>query len=115
MSVTKQVLTNEQIETFLQGTDPQQYIVAIESEYNVPEVSLIINDPTTGKRVEKHKYKPFLWFREDVTKIMYGGKRMKIIEASTKYGVKMTKLITTNAEGYEPARMANGYKYIAKS
>ena len=114
MSVTKQVLTNEQIETFLQGTDPQQYIVAIESEYNVPEVSLIINDPTTGKRVEKHKYKPFLWFREDVTKIMYGGKRMKIIEASTKYGVKMTKLITTNAEGYEPARMANGYKYIAK-
>jgi hypothetical protein len=42
----------------------------------------------------EHKFKPFLWFKEDVTQLIYGGKRLKIIEACQKYGVKLTKLRT---------------------
>ena len=114
MSQTKHVVSNEQIESFLQGSDPQKYIVAIEAEYNTPSVTLVINDPETGKRLEKHKYDPFLWFKEDVTHMMYEGKRMKILEACTKYRVKITKLRIQNEEGYTPPRMESGYKYIAK-
>ena len=113
MSNTKSSFSNEQIETFLQGSDPQKYIVAIEAEYNTPNVTLVVNDPETGKRLEEHKYKPFLWFKEDVTKIMYEGKRMKIIEACAQFDVKITKLKTSNDEGYSPSRMENGYKYMA--
>ena len=105
--------TNKQIESFLQGTDPQKYIVAIESEYSKPKVTLVINDPETGKRLEEHKYTNFLWFKEDVTKILYEGKRMKIIEACNACDVKITKLRTSNDAGYTPARMENGYKYLA--
>jgi DNA polymerase elongation subunit (family B) len=75
---------------------------------------LVINDPNTGKRLEEHKYQPFLWFKHDVTEIMYGGKRMKILEACQKFDVKITKLRTSNDDGYTPSRMENGYKYIAK-
>jgi DNA polymerase elongation subunit (family B) len=114
MSQTKHVVSNEQIEGFLQGSDPQKYIVAIEAEYNTPSVTLVINDPETGKRLEKHKYDPFLWFKEDVTHMMYEGKRMKILEACTKYRVKITKLRIQNEEGYIPPRMESGYKYMAK-
>jgi len=114
MSQTKQTLTNEQIENFLQGSDPQKYIVAVEAEYNTPTVTLVVNDPQSGKRMETHKYQPFLWFKEDVTQLMYEGKRMKILEACKKYDVKITKLRTSNDEGYSPARLENGYKYIAK-
>jgi DNA polymerase elongation subunit (family B) len=115
MSLKKQELTNEQIESFLQGSDPQKYIVAIEAEYNTPTVTLIINDSESGKRKEEHKYEPFLWFKEDITKIMYEGKRMEIIKAREKHGITFKKLRTSNDEGYIPPRMENGYKYIAQT
>lgn len=114
MAEAKQVFTNERIEQFLQGSDPQKYIVAVEAEYHEPKVTLVINDPSTGKRLEEHKYQPFLWFKHDVTELMYGGKRMKILEACQKFDVKITKLRTSNDDGHTPARMENGYKYIAK-
>ena len=114
MSQTKHVVSNEQIESFLQGSDPQKYIVAIEAEYNTPSVTLVINDPQTGKRLEKHNYQPFLWFKEDITQMMYEGKRMKILEACKEYNVKITKLRVSNEEGFVPPRMENGYKYMAK-
>jgi DNA polymerase elongation subunit (family B)/acylphosphatase len=115
MSLNKQELTNEQIEGFLQGSDPQKYIVAIESEYNTPTVTLVINDPETGKDTKEYKYEPFLWFKEDVTKIMYEGKRMMIIKAREKHGITFKKLRVSNDDGYTPPRMENGYKFIAQT
>jgi hypothetical protein len=53
-----------------------------------------------------------LWFKEDVTQLIYGGKRLKIIEACQKY-VKLTKLRTCDDNGDSPERLANGYKYLA--
>ena len=50
----------EIIEQFLEGKDPQKYIIGIESSYRDNTVDLIINDPETGKRIEKHSYKPFV-------------------------------------------------------
>ena len=106
-------ISNEVIENFLQGTDPQKYIVAIEAGYSEPTVTLVINDPVTGKRLEPHPFKPFLWFKHDITGVLYGGNRLKRIEAGRTYGVKITELRTSNSEGFSPERLANGYKYIA--
>jgi len=114
MSQTKHVVNNERIEQFLHGSNPQKYIVAVEAEYHKAKVSLVINDPKMGKRIEEHKFQPFLWFKEDITKMIYGGKRMKIFEACAKFDVKISKLRTHNEEGYVPPRMDSGYKYIAK-
>ena len=114
MAQTKTTLSNEQIEQFLQGSDPEKYIVAVESEYHTNNVTLVINDPVKGKHQRVAHYEPFIWFKEDVTKLMYGGSRMKIIEARDKYGVTFKKLRTHNDEGFVPPRMENGYKFIAK-
>ena len=106
-------ISNERIEAFLQGTDPQKYIVAVEAEYHTQDVILVVNDPETGKRKEKHKFNPFLWVKEEVlTKMLYGGKRMKIFDEAKKYNITFKKLRTTNDEGYEPSRLGNGYKYL---
>jgi len=115
MSQTKTKVSNELIESFLQGNDPQQYIVAVEANYDKPMVTLVINnkDATPTKKLEDHPYKPFLWFKDSVTDKLYGGKRMKIIEACRKYDVKITLLRTDDDEGNIPLRMENGYKYIA--
>ncbi len=113
MSQTKTKVSNEIIESFLQGSDPQEYIVAIESSYDKPSVTLVINEPDCEKRLEDHPYKPFLWFKEDITKELYGGKKLKRIEAGKQYGVKIKTLRTWNDEGVSPDRLAYGYKYMA--
>ena len=69
------------IEQFLEGRDPQKYIVGIESSYSDNSVDLIINDPETGKRIEKHEFKPFIWLKRDVRDLMYQGKSALIREA----------------------------------
>ena len=58
MSANKTKVDHEVIEKFLSGTNPKKYVVGIEAGYNEPYASLIINDPQTGKRIEKQKYKP---------------------------------------------------------
>ena len=113
MSKSKTKVSNEVIESFLQGSNPEKYIVAIESNYSEPKVTLVINDPEKGKYIYDDTYKPFLWFKEEVTSMIYGGKRLKIMEACREYGIKITKLTTSNEDGYTPERMEDGYKYMA--
>jgi DNA polymerase elongation subunit (family B) len=115
MSNAKQKVSSERIESFLQGNDPTNHIVAVESYYDKPYVTLVINDVNgRGKYTEEHKYEPFLWFKEDITQYLYQGKRMKTIEASSQFGVKITKLRTWSDDGFIPDRLKNGYIYLAK-
>ena len=114
MSLKKTKVGNEEIEQFLQGSNQQKYIVAIEAGYSEPIVHLIVNDPINGKRIETDKYNPFLWFNDAAYSLLYGGKRMKILEAASERGVKITSLKTNDENGFTPERMINGYRYLAK-
>ena len=113
MAEVKTKISNERIESFLQGSDPQKYIVAVEAGYSEPTVTLVINDPQKGKYTEDHQYKPFLWFKEDILDILYDGGRKKQLDYCSKFGVKLTQLRTSDSMGNEPARLRNGYKYMA--
>ena len=103
------------IEEFLEGRDPQKHIVSIESNKEDNFVYLVVNDPETGKRIEKHKYKPFLWMKHDITKIIYNGNRRKITEEARKYDIRFKKLRTNSDDGSVPKRMDNGYKYLVQT
>jgi DNA polymerase elongation subunit (family B) len=103
------------IEKFLQGHDPQQYIVGIESTYSENFVDLIINDPQTGKRIERHEYKPFIWLKAGAAKLMYGGSKSKIREAMRRYSIKIKPLRVSSDDGYTPERMENGYRFLAET
>jgi DNA polymerase elongation subunit (family B) len=101
------------IEKFLEGRDPQKYIVGIEASYHEQFVSLIINDPERGKFIEKHSYNPFLWMKHDVADIMYSGKRNDIKAAMRKHGVKIKALNIEDSDGNIPERLEDGYKFMA--
>lgn len=117
MSQTTKQVTNEVIEKFLEGTDPQKYIVGIEAGYDKAKVTLIINDKDSAepqkKRMQEYRYRPFLWFKENITTVIYGGNKTKIRAAAQKHGIKMIRLKTDNAEGYSPKRMEEGFKFLA--
>ena len=110
------MIEKERIVKFLEGRNPKKYIVNIEVPYGKNEASLIINDPNPqlGKYISKDRFETFIWFKEDATKIMYGGSRTKISNACKQYNVKITKLKTTDKGNKGVTRMVHGYKYIAK-
>jgi DNA polymerase elongation subunit (family B) len=112
MSNTNTLISPEVIEQFLNGRNPKQYVVSIEASYHEPFVSLIVNYPEEGKKIEKHPYKPFLWYKADIIPILYGGKKVKAMEAAKRYGVSTKKLRVSNDEGFIPDRLANGYKFL---
>jgi len=101
------------IESFLNGSNPKRYVVGIEANYNDPFVTLIINDPDSGKRLEKHPFKPFVWFKEDVGKLLYGGNKVKAMQEAQNHGIKSQRLKVSDADGNIPKRLENGYRYIA--
>ena len=113
MSEVKTKISNERIENFLQGSDPEKYIVAIEAGYSEPNVTLVVNDPEKGKYSYEHPYKPFLWFKQDILDILYDGGRKRQLDECSKYGIKLKQLRTSDSIGNVPARLQNGYKYMA--
>ena len=86
------------IDVFLEGVNPKERIVAIESDYFENEVSLIIDDEKKGMVVEKHTYTPFLFMKnlKRLQNPLYGGDRNAMMKASEKHVIKFTKLRTDN-------------------
>ena len=108
-----QKVSNEQIKTFLEGSNPLKHVISIEGGYSTNSVDLIINDPQSGKYITTHPYKPFIWFRLEVKNFLYGGKGEEMQKAAEAFGVKTKKLITADNNGNTTDRLANGYTYIA--
>ena len=106
----------ENISRFLEGHDPQKYIVGIEAGYNEKFVHLIIQDPEKGKYIEKHRYTPFVWSKTPNMDVFYGGDRRKLKSKMREYGIKFiplkTKVDDTDAD---VDRMENGYKFLVTS
>ena len=107
MEINAEVISN-----FMNGRDDQKYIVAIEAAYNDNHAYVIVNDPEQGKYIEKFKYKPFLWMKEEVGHMLYDGNRTKMRAAMSKYGITIKKLRTHNSEGVTPNRMNSGFKFL---
>ena len=106
--------TVEEIKEYLEGYDPQKYIVGVESSYRDKKINLIIHDPVKGKRIEKHKLKPFLWVKSlDVTKL-YGGDRKLIKSKIREYGIKFINLNTKDNNDNSVSRLENGYKFLVR-
>ena len=112
--MTDKQIPKEEIVEFLEGRDPQKYIVAVEATYQDDFVHLIINDPETGKKIEQHKFTPFLWLKEDVSNLLYEGNKQKIQSALDRFNVKIKPLTTSDENGNTPDRLEDGYKFIAK-
>ena len=105
-------VSKEAIGKFLEGRNPQKYIVGVETTYYTNKVDLIINDPKRGKYIITETYKPFIWMKHAAGKILYGGDttltRQKLNEA--KIFLEILRIQDDN--GKVPKRLQDGYKYI---
>ncbi len=102
--------THEEIESFLTGNDPEEFIVAIEFDYVSNSIYKIKEIPGKGKEIRKDTFIPFAWVGDLRGLNFYNDSKMAQKEAMTKYGIVIEKLETMDNE-----RLQNGLTYMVKS
>jgi len=104
------MFTNEEIESFLQGNDDEQFIVAIEFDYVSNSIFKIKEIPGKGKEIRKDTFTPFAWVGDLRNINFYNGSKMAQKEAMSKYGIVIEKLDTHDNE-----RLEKGLTFMIKS
>jgi DNA polymerase elongation subunit (family B) len=104
------MISNEVIESFLHGNDPEEFIVAIEFDYVSNSIYKIKEIPGKGKEIRKDTFIPFAWVGDLRGLKFYNDSKMAQKEAMTKYGIMIEKLETQDNE-----RLKNGLTFMVRS
>jgi DNA polymerase elongation subunit (family B) len=104
------MISNEEIESFLHGNDPEEFIVAIEFDYASNSIYKIKEAPGKGKEIRKDTFIPFAWVGDLRGLKFYNDSKGAQKEAMTKYGIMIDKLETQDNE-----RLKNGLTFMVKS
>jgi len=104
------MVSQEVIEEFLLGEDPEKYIVALEYDYRSGKIFKVIQDPIQGKQIKSDSFIPFAWVGDLHGKNFYGGSKASQKQAMSTHGILIEKLDTHGDE-----RMEKGLKYIVKT
>lgn len=109
--------TPEDIKVFLEGQDPEKYIVAVElpqtGDWSVDETDRVytfIDDPKKGKMIKTQKFTPFLWTKSLRGSGFYGDDMDRMRAEAKKFGIFTEKLRTDGDE-----RLEDGFKFIVKT
>jgi len=105
-----EVISQETIEKFLNGADPEEYIVGIEYDYRTNTIYKIIQDPEKGKIVKQDTIIPFLWVGDLTGLKFYQDNKTLQKKRMIEYGILIEPLKT-----YDNERLNNGLKYLVKS
>jgi len=104
------MISQEEIESFLQGNDPEEYIVSVEFDYQSDHIYKIKEVPGKGKQIQRDSLIAFAWVGDLRGLNFYSGSKALQKEAMTKYGIMIEKLRTENNE-----RLENGLTFMVKS
>ena len=104
------MISQEEIKTFLEGNDPEEFIVAVEFDYASDSVYKIKEIPGQGKVIQKDSFIAFSWVGDLRGLNFYQNSKEAQKEHMTKYGIVIEKLETKGDN-----RMEQGLKYMVKS
>jgi DNA polymerase elongation subunit (family B) len=104
------MISNEEIESFLHGNDPEEFIVAIEYDYASNSIFKIKEIPGKGKEIRKDTFTAFAWVGDLRGIKFYGDSKEAQKVAMTKYGITIDKLETHGNE-----RLKNGMTFMVRS
>jgi DNA polymerase, archaea type len=104
------MIDSEIIKTFLEGNDPEEFIVACEFDYMSDSIYKIKEIPGKGKEIRKDTFIPFCWVGDLHNMGFYQNSKGLQKEAMTKHGIVITKLDT-----HGDPRMEKGLTFMVKS
>lgn len=111
------IISQEVIETFLNGEDPEKYIVGVEYDYRQNKIFKIIQDPVRGKIVREDKLTPFLWVSDLTHLNFYDGSKARQKMKMGEHGITIKKLRTDGNEKLEAGpkflvKCSKGYRHL---
>jgi DNA polymerase elongation subunit (family B) len=104
-----EVISQEVIENFLNGWDPEQYIVGVEYDYRTNKIFKVIQDPEKGKIIKQDTLVPFLWVGDLSGLNFYQNNKSLQKKKMGEYGILIEKLETHGNE-----RLQNGMTHLVK-
>lgn len=105
-----EVISQEIIENFLHGENPEKYIVAIHYDYATNTIHKVIQDPEKGKIIKTDKLIAFLWCNSLVEMNFYNSNKSLQKKNMGELGIVIEKLETRGNE-----RLNGGHKFLIKS
>lgn len=111
--MNENVINNEVITKFLNGSDPMERIISIECGYGDSTVSIIYRDKNDVKRVKREPFFPFLYAQSKVAVLMFGGNKTEVKKKMNEYGIGVKLLSISNFKTNEVCdRMEEGFKLM---
>jgi DNA polymerase elongation subunit (family B) len=104
------MISQEEIKSFLEGNDPEQFIVAVEYDYISDKIYKIKEIPGKGKEIQRDTLISFAWVGDLRGQNFYSSSKALQKEAMTKHGIIIEKLRTDGNE-----RLENGLTFLVKS
>jgi hypothetical protein len=110
-------ISEEQIESFLNGRDPQEGIISIECGYADDEVSIIYKGADEVKRIKKEGFKPFIWAKKSGARRLFVSEthrqdKDKLKRRMDSYGIRAKSLNIFSKDGKTSDRLENGYRVM---
>ena len=105
----KEIISQKVIEDFLNGEDPEKYIVGIEYDYKNNTIYKIIQDPEKGKIIKQDTIVPFLWVGDLTGLNFYQNNKTLQKKKMGEYGILIESLDT-----YDDPRLNSGLRYLVK-
>lgn len=105
-------ITTDVVNTFLNGHDPMEHIIAIECGYDEDKVNIIYVNEKGEKRIKQDDFKPFIWVKHSAAIRLFNGNRPLLRKKLKQYGISIKKLITSKDDETQNERLENGYKYL---
>jgi len=101
--------SQEEIKSFLEGNDPEKYIVAVEYDYVSDKIFKIKEIPGKGKEIQRDTLISFAWVGDLRGQNFYSSSKALQKEAMGKHGIIIEKLRTDDNE-----RLEDGLTFLVK-
>ena len=105
-------VTKEQIDQFLNGTDPMEHIIKVEGSYDDDKITIIFRNDSGRLQKMTDKFYPFLWAKQSAARKLYNGNRELLKQKMLQYGITCKGLRIEDNDGNIHPRMENGYRVM---
>lgn len=101
--------SQEYIEKFIDGRDPQERIVNLLYTYKDDFVSVVYRNKDDVKMIKKEPFKPFCWATLEACHKLFNGDRNETFKQMTKYKIGAKRLSQKNVNGEIRHEFDDGY------
>lgn len=108
-------ISQEDIERFIDGRDPEKRIVNLEYSYRDDFITIVYRDENDQKQRRKEKFYPFCWATRRACEKLCGGDREEVKRLLRVYNIKIDKLSQRSIDGTVRHEFDDGYLFMFRA